>query len=162
MIEAEGDVGRPTFTWGARAMLFFHSEPDAEFVGEDIPILQTYALLAAHALGLGAVTLGVIPPVVDQVSEVRDALAPSEMWPASGWVARVFTFSHVRNTGIAFGMFQGRNEVMLLVALAVVAGVLWWRRGQARLCRGGFRNGCRGRRRRCRAAHGRGRSAVPR
>ncbi len=78
MIEAEGEVGRPTFTWGARAMLFFHSAPDAEFVGEDIPILQTYALLAAHSLGLGAVTLGVIPPVVDQVAEARAALGIPE------------------------------------------------------------------------------------
>jgi len=75
MVESEGDVGRPKYTWGARAMLLFHSRPDAEFVGEDIPILQTYALLAAHSLGLGAVTLGVIPPVVDRTPEVRQAFA---------------------------------------------------------------------------------------
>jgi signal peptidase II len=75
----------------------------------------------------GTVALGVL---LDQATKawVRGGLAPGESWPAAdAAIARVFAFTHVHNTGIAFGMFQGMNLVMLVVALVVIAAVLVWR-----------------------------------
>ena len=50
----------------------------------------------------------------------------------TGWpdleqsVAGVFRFFHSRNTGVAFGLFQGRNGLFVLVALGVVLALLWY------------------------------------
>jgi len=60
-----------SITRGAPAMLLFHAPPDAGNSSEDARVAATYALLAAHALGLGATMLGLVPPAVDKVPEVR-------------------------------------------------------------------------------------------
>lgn len=38
----------------------------------------------------------------------------------------VFRFYHSHNTGVAFGLFQGRNGLFVLVACAVVLALLWY------------------------------------
>jgi nitroreductase len=65
-------TGKDIITRGAQAMLLFHADRQAEMHTEDIHIATTYALLAAHALGLGATAIGLIPPVVNKVKEVRE------------------------------------------------------------------------------------------
>jgi ferredoxin len=60
-----------SITRGAPAMLLFHAPPDAGNSSEDARIAAAWALLAAHALGLGATMLGLVPPAVERSPEVR-------------------------------------------------------------------------------------------
>jgi signal peptidase II len=63
----------------------------------------------------------------DQASKwvILNHLPEGRSWPpADHWIAKVFTFAHVRNTGVALGMFQGRNSFFLGLAVVVAAG-LW-------------------------------------
>jgi ferredoxin len=60
-----------TITRGAPAMLLFHAAPEAGGSAADGRIAGTYALLAAHALGLGATMLDLVPPAVDHSPQVR-------------------------------------------------------------------------------------------
>jgi nitroreductase/ferredoxin len=67
-----------TITRGAPAMLLFHSRPDAGDSSEDARVAAAYALLAAHALGLGATMIGLVPPAVEKSPEVRRILGIPE------------------------------------------------------------------------------------
>lgn len=72
---------------------------------------------------------------LDQLTKyiVRLRLPIGSSWPNSdALTGRFFSFTHVENTGVSFGMFQGHNDVMVIVALVVVAGVLLYRRHVAR------------------------------
>lgn len=60
-----------SITRGAPAMLLFHVDREAEGGRDDALIALTYGLLAAHALGLGATALSLVPPVVDRTPELR-------------------------------------------------------------------------------------------
>jgi ferredoxin len=60
-----------TITRGAPAMLLFHAHREAEGHRDDALIALTYGLLAAHALGLGATALSLVPPVVERSPELR-------------------------------------------------------------------------------------------
>jgi ferredoxin len=61
-----------TITRGAPAMLLFHSLPEAGVSSVDARIAGAYALLAAHALGLGATMIDLVPPAVNRSAEVRE------------------------------------------------------------------------------------------
>jgi signal peptidase II len=68
--------------------------------------------------------------LVDQLSKrvVRDTLAIGESFPSSDTlVGSVFSFTRVSNTGIAFGLFQGRSELFIATSLVVVAAILVYR-----------------------------------
>jgi len=78
--------------------------------------LQDYALL----LGVAGVVV-----FLDQWSKtwVRNTLAIGEVWMPWEWLrpyARVF---HTTNTGVAFGMFQGANVVLMVLAVAVSVAI---------------------------------------
>jgi nitroreductase len=60
-----------TITRNAPAMLLFHAHRESGSHTEDIFIALTYGLLAAHALGLGATAIGMVPPVAERVPELR-------------------------------------------------------------------------------------------
>lgn len=60
-----------TITRGAPAMLLFHAHREAEGHRDDALIALTYGLLAAHALGLGATALSLVPPIVERSPELR-------------------------------------------------------------------------------------------
>lgn len=60
-----------TITRGAPAMLLFHALPDAGNASEDARIAAAWALLGAHALGLGATMVGLVPPAVEKTPELR-------------------------------------------------------------------------------------------
>lgn len=53
---------------------------------------------------------------VDQVTKslIRGWLAVGESWPAD-WT--LIQLSHVRNTGAAFGIFQGSGDILIIAAL---------------------------------------------
>ena len=63
---------------------------------------------------------------LDQVSKwlVRQNLAFGEMWAPIPALSRFFTFTHVQNTGVAFGQMPGLGWLFLLVNVGVVAGIL--------------------------------------
>ncbi len=63
---------------------------------------------------------------VDQGSKwlVRQNLAVGESWAPIPALSGLFTFTHVQNTGVAFGRFPGLGWVFMLVNLAVLAGIL--------------------------------------
>ena len=52
-------------------MLLFHAHREAEGHRDDALIALTYGLLAAHALGLGATALSLVPPIVQRSPELR-------------------------------------------------------------------------------------------
>lgn len=82
------------------------------------------ARAAAHGLFAAALLSTV---ALDQLTKhfVRGWLAPGERWPgAESALTKVFTFTHVHNTGMAFGLGQGRSEVFALIATIVVLGLM--------------------------------------
>jgi nitroreductase len=60
-----------TITRGAPAMLLFHSRPEAGDATADARVAGTYALLAAHALGLGATMIDLVPAALNHSAEAR-------------------------------------------------------------------------------------------
>jgi signal peptidase II len=69
--------------------------------------------------------------LLDQVTKaaVIRKLPVGASWPsADTWFTRFFSFTHVENTGVSFGKFQGLGTWYALVPLSVVAGVLVYRR----------------------------------
>jgi nitroreductase len=55
----------------APSMLVFHARREAEGRTADGWIALTYGLLAAHALGLGATAMGLVPPAIERSSALR-------------------------------------------------------------------------------------------
>jgi signal peptidase II len=55
---------------------------------------------------------------------VRQNLAVGEAWAPIPALSRIFTITHVRNTGVAFGQLAGIGWLFMLVNLAVLVGVL--------------------------------------
>ena len=58
-------------TRNAPALLLFHADRGSENHSEDVWIALAYGLLAAHALGLGATAIGLVPPAVEQNQALR-------------------------------------------------------------------------------------------
>jgi nitroreductase len=58
-------------TRGAPSMLVFHAWREAGGRTADGWIALTYGLLAAHALGLGATAIGLVPPAIERSPELR-------------------------------------------------------------------------------------------
>lgn len=73
------------------------------------PIYRDWTLLQLAGLALA----------LDQLTKfvVRQTLEWHYSWPAYGF----FRFTHVQNTGSAFGLFQGNNLPLLIVSLVGVA-----------------------------------------
>jgi nitroreductase/NAD-dependent dihydropyrimidine dehydrogenase PreA subunit len=58
-------------TRGAPALLLFHTQRGLGSSSKDGDIALTYALLAAHALGLGATVIDLVPPAVERTPALR-------------------------------------------------------------------------------------------
>jgi nitroreductase/NAD-dependent dihydropyrimidine dehydrogenase PreA subunit len=58
-------------TRGAPAIIIFHAEKGAEQHTNNSMIYATYTILAAHALGLGASMLSLVPAAINKVKEVK-------------------------------------------------------------------------------------------
>jgi nitroreductase/NAD-dependent dihydropyrimidine dehydrogenase PreA subunit len=61
-----------TITRGAPAMIIFHAHRAAENHEADIYIALSHGLLAAHALGLGACAIDLIPPAIEKSPALRE------------------------------------------------------------------------------------------
>ena len=72
------------------------------------PIYRDWTLLQLAALALA----------LDQLTKfvVRQTLETYHSWPATG----LFRFTHIHNTGSAFGLFQDQNLPLLFVSLVGV------------------------------------------
>jgi signal peptidase II len=71
-------------------------------------------------IGVAAVVL-----VLDQLTKalVISRLAPGESWPADPAFG-LLSLSHVHNTGVAFGLFQGNSDFLIVVSAIIVAVLL--------------------------------------
>lgn len=67
-----------TITRHAPAMIVFHADRNAENYTTDIYIALTYGFLAAHALGLGATAIDLIPPAIENSPALRKLFAIPE------------------------------------------------------------------------------------
>lgn len=67
-------------------------------------------------------TVATVVLAADQWSKaiVRSRLEYGETWPP-GW--ELIRFTHLENTGAAFGMFQGMSSALLVVGLVLIAGL---------------------------------------
>ena len=63
---------------------------------------------------------------LDQVSKwlVRQNLAVGQMWAPIPALSKIFTFTHVQNTGVSFGQLAGLGWLFMLVNVAVLVGIL--------------------------------------
>ena len=59
-------------TRDAPVILIFHAEKGAEEHTNNSIIYATYTMLAAHALGLGATMIGIVPAAINKVREVKE------------------------------------------------------------------------------------------
>ena len=84
------------------------------------PIYRDWTLLQLAALA----------SALDQLTKfvVRQTLEWHHSWPVYGF----FRFTHVQNTGSAFGLFQGNNIPLLIVSLVGVAVLVYIYRTQVR------------------------------
>ena len=84
------------------------------------PIYRDWTLLQLAALSLA----------LDQLTKfvVRQTLEWHHSWPVYGF----FRFTHVQNTGSAFGLFQGNNLPLLIVSLVGVGVLAYIYRTQER------------------------------
>ncbi len=75
-----------------------------------------------------AVLIGLASLLVylDQMTKalVRQNLAVGQMWAPIPALSKVFTITHVQNTGVAFGQMTGLGWLFLAVNLAVLIGVV--------------------------------------
>jgi signal peptidase II len=62
---------------------------------------------------------------LDQVSKilVRQNLPVGEAWAPIPALSNIFTFTHVQNTGVAFGQLPGLGWLFMLVNLAVLVAI---------------------------------------
>jgi nitroreductase len=67
-----------TITRYAPAMIILHAHRDAENAEADIYIALTYGLLAAHALGLGATAIDLVPPAIQNSPVLRELFSIPE------------------------------------------------------------------------------------
>jgi signal peptidase II len=79
--------------------------------------LKNWAVLFSLALFLLA---------LDQVTKyiVRQNLAVGEAWAPIPALSKIFTITHVRNTGVAFGQLPGLGWIFMLVNIGVLVAVL--------------------------------------
>ncbi len=59
-------------TRNAPAIIIFHAHKNAEEHTNNSMIYATYAMLTAHSIGLGATMIGLVPPAINKVKEVRE------------------------------------------------------------------------------------------
>jgi len=64
--------GNDNITRNAPVILIFHANKGAEEHTNNAIICVTYAMLAAHSFGLGTTIIGLIPPAINKVKELKE------------------------------------------------------------------------------------------
>lgn len=59
-------------TRGCPALLIFHAKNDAEEHTDNSLIYTTYAMLAAHSLGLGSTIVSLVPAAINKIDELKE------------------------------------------------------------------------------------------
>ncbi len=74
---------------------------------------------------VGPLVLSLVVILVDQLTKaaVRASLHPGETWP-DGW--ELIRFSHVHNTGAAFGILQGASTFLVIAPLIAIAAITFF------------------------------------
>lgn len=70
--------------------------------------------------------VAVLIVLVDQLSKhwVLTWLVEGESWEIAAWLTPIVQFTHVTNTGAAFGLFPGLSTVFLIVAIVVIVAIV--------------------------------------
>jgi signal peptidase II len=65
---------------------------------------------------------------LDQTTKwlVTTHLAVGEAWAPIPALSNLFTFTHVRNTGVAFGQFRGLGSLFMIVNIAVAIAIVFY------------------------------------
>jgi signal peptidase II len=68
--------------------------------------------------------------LTDQVTKylVATHLEMGQPWNIAPWLAPVFSITHVTNTGVAFGLFQGLGKVFIFTNLIASVGIILYSR----------------------------------
>ena len=66
--------------------------------------------------------------ILDQITKalVRFYLATGETWVPWAWLAPYARTVHTGNTGVAFGMFQGKNFLFAILAVIVAGAIVYY------------------------------------
>jgi len=66
--------------------------------------------------------------LVDQFTKylVMARLGTGQFWEIAPWLAPVFRFTHVTNTGAAFGLFREWGDFFVVVAAIVVVVIIFY------------------------------------
>ena len=94
---------------------------DARITPADRPTSGAFDLWVKRGWPIWLLALTVF--VSDQITKqlIVGWLRYGESWPAEGFLR----FTHARNTGAAFGIFQGQSIILSIVAIAAIALILW-------------------------------------
>ncbi len=71
-------------------------------------------------------SIGLLVILLDQYTKhlVRQSIPLGVSWNPIAWLEPIMTFTHVRNSGAAFGLFPELSVIFILVALAVIVGIV--------------------------------------
>ncbi len=64
--------GNDNISRNAPVIMIFHANKGAEEHTNNAIICATYAMLAAHSFGLGTTIIGLIPPAINKVKELKE------------------------------------------------------------------------------------------
>jgi nitroreductase/NAD-dependent dihydropyrimidine dehydrogenase PreA subunit len=83
-----------TITRHAPAMILFHADRSSENYHTDIAIGMAFGMLAAHALGLGACAIDLVPPAVERSGTLRTLFGVPETDEVAGCLILGFPKYH--------------------------------------------------------------------
>ncbi|NLE46383.1 MAG: signal peptidase II [Chloroflexi bacterium] len=68
--------------------------------------------------------------LADQLSKaaVMNSLPEGQSWSIASWLTPIVQFTHVTNTGAAFGLFPGLGALFVIVSFIVVVAILLYGR----------------------------------
>ncbi len=95
---------------------------------------STQSVVARYSLAVGALAI-IVTLLLDQLSKwiVLETLGPNGTRDVVTIIPGLLQFNFVRNTGSAFGLFQGNSEILKVLAIvAVVALLVFYVRSAAR------------------------------
>jgi len=79
MLDYYDETGVEPITWGAPLLMLFHVPQTVLGGSQDAVISCTYAMLAAHAMGLGTTMIGMVPPYINKNAKEKERLGiPAE------------------------------------------------------------------------------------
>ncbi|MCS7282447.1 MAG: signal peptidase II [Anaerolineae bacterium] len=72
------------------------------------------------------IAIAAIVLALDQVTKawIVQNLAPGQSRELAEWLTPILSLTYVTNTGVAFGLFQGLGDVLMVVALLTIALIL--------------------------------------